>query len=260
MPAAAASGIASRRRLSQSGREQVLRVGDLQDSDMVARRVAVLAEITCAAPAYIERFGMPSDVSALSNHRIVGFHSSATRELLPLEIHRRRRRAQRPSAGERDSERSRKSCLRRPAWCRADPGAAPSRRKRFGAGNARPRPPRLSAITDACLVALSPEPAAVTTRPRVHRLAHPHVRSKSRLTLPDPMVGCDYAVRAIPLLRGFRLGQGQNALELIDEPGLRQPPDSLELLDDLECVAQAADGIVADHGQFHEQQRDVVAP
>jgi DNA-binding transcriptional LysR family regulator len=64
----------------------VLRVGDLQDSDMVARRVAVLAEITCAAPAYIERFGMPLDVSALANHRVVGFHSSAMRELLPLEL------------------------------------------------------------------------------------------------------------------------------------------------------------------------------
>src|SRR3977135_1616180 len=31
----------------------VLRVGALQDSDMVARRVAMLAEIPCAAPAYI---------------------------------------------------------------------------------------------------------------------------------------------------------------------------------------------------------------
>src|ERR1700736_3476237 len=72
--------------LISEGIDCVLRVGDLQDSDMVARRVAVLAEITCAAPAYIERFGMPADVSALANHRMVGFHSSATRALLPLEF------------------------------------------------------------------------------------------------------------------------------------------------------------------------------
>src|SRR5258707_10025762 len=72
--------------LIREGIDCVLRVGDLQDSDMVARRVAVLAEVTCAAPAYIERFGMPADVSALTNHRIVGFHSSATRALLPLEF------------------------------------------------------------------------------------------------------------------------------------------------------------------------------
>src|SRR5216684_2160009 len=72
--------------LIREGIDCVLRVGDLQDSDMVARRVAVLAEVTCAAPAYIERFGMPAAVSALTNHRIVGFHSLATRELLPLEF------------------------------------------------------------------------------------------------------------------------------------------------------------------------------
>jgi DNA-binding transcriptional LysR family regulator len=72
--------------LIREGIDCVLRVGDLQDSDMVARRVAVLAEVTCAAPAYIERFGMPADISALTNHRIVGFHSSGTRALLPLEF------------------------------------------------------------------------------------------------------------------------------------------------------------------------------
>ena len=53
---------------------------------MVARRVAMLAEITCAAPAYIERFGTPANVNALDGHRMVGFHSSATGALLPLEF------------------------------------------------------------------------------------------------------------------------------------------------------------------------------
>ena len=70
----------------REGIDCVLRVGDLQDSDMVARRVAMLAEITCAAPAYIARFGMPARVDALAGHRMVGFHSSATRGLLPLEL------------------------------------------------------------------------------------------------------------------------------------------------------------------------------
>ena len=39
--------------LIREGIDCVLRVGDLQDSEMVARRLGVLAEITCAAPAYI---------------------------------------------------------------------------------------------------------------------------------------------------------------------------------------------------------------
>jgi hypothetical protein len=48
--------------------------------------VATLEEVTCAAPAYIERFGMPASLDALAGHRMVGFHSSATRALLPLEF------------------------------------------------------------------------------------------------------------------------------------------------------------------------------
>jgi len=72
--------------LVREGIDCVLRVGDLQDSDLVARRVAMLTEITCAAPAYIERFGMPASVDALDGHRMVGFRSSATAALLPLEF------------------------------------------------------------------------------------------------------------------------------------------------------------------------------
>jgi DNA-binding transcriptional LysR family regulator len=70
--------------LIREGIDCVLRVGDLQDSDMVARRVGMLEEVTCVAPAYIERFGVPATVEALDGHRMVGFHSSATGALLPL--------------------------------------------------------------------------------------------------------------------------------------------------------------------------------
>ncbi len=46
----------------------------------------MLTEMTCAAPAYIDRFGMPSTIEALDGHRMVGFRSSATGALLPLEF------------------------------------------------------------------------------------------------------------------------------------------------------------------------------
>jgi len=72
--------------LIREGIDCVLRVGEVQDSDMIARRVAMLTEVTCAAPAYLERFGIPVNVDALGGHRMVGFHSSATRALLPLEF------------------------------------------------------------------------------------------------------------------------------------------------------------------------------
>jgi DNA-binding transcriptional LysR family regulator len=63
--------------LVREGIDCVLRVGDLQDSDMIAPRVTMLTEMTCAAPAYIDRFGMPASVDALDGHRMVGFRSSA---------------------------------------------------------------------------------------------------------------------------------------------------------------------------------------
>jgi len=72
--------------LIREGIDCVLRVGDLQDSDMVARRVAMLEEVTLASPAYIERHGMPSHPDGLEGHRMIGFRSSATGGLLPLEF------------------------------------------------------------------------------------------------------------------------------------------------------------------------------
>src|ERR1700687_5383657 len=72
--------------LVREGIDCVLRVCDLQDSDMIARRVAMLEEVTCAAPAYIDRFGQPASVDALDGHIMVGFHSSAAGALLPLEF------------------------------------------------------------------------------------------------------------------------------------------------------------------------------
>jgi DNA-binding transcriptional LysR family regulator len=72
--------------LVREGIDCVLRVGDLQDSDMIARRVAMLEEVTLASPGYIERHGMPLHPDALEGHCIVGFRSSATGGLLPLEF------------------------------------------------------------------------------------------------------------------------------------------------------------------------------
>ena len=72
--------------LIREGIDCVLRVGTLQDSDMIGRRVATLEEVTLAAPAYVERFGMPMHPEALGGHRMVGFRSSATGGLLPLEF------------------------------------------------------------------------------------------------------------------------------------------------------------------------------
>ncbi|MBY3116997.1 LysR family transcriptional regulator [Rhizobium laguerreae] len=72
--------------LVREGIDCVLRVGTPGDSDMVARRVALLDEVTLASPAYIARHGLPQHPDRLAGHRMVGFHSSGTGSLLPLEF------------------------------------------------------------------------------------------------------------------------------------------------------------------------------
>jgi DNA-binding transcriptional LysR family regulator len=72
--------------LIREGIDCVLRVGDLQDSDMIARRVGLLEEVTCASPGYIARFGMPQRLDDLSGHRMIGFWSTAIGGLLPMEF------------------------------------------------------------------------------------------------------------------------------------------------------------------------------
>jgi DNA-binding transcriptional LysR family regulator len=73
--------------LIREGIDCVLRAGSLQDSDMIARRVAVLEEMTLASPAYIAAHGQPRHPDELpGTHRMVAFHSTATGSLLPLEF------------------------------------------------------------------------------------------------------------------------------------------------------------------------------
>ncbi len=72
---------------AREGIDCVLRVGNLGDSDLVARRLATLEEATCASPAYLARHGVPEHVDALDDgHRMVGFRSSLTGSLMPLEF------------------------------------------------------------------------------------------------------------------------------------------------------------------------------
>lgn len=72
--------------LVREGVDCVLRVGDLKDSAMVGRRVAILEEVTCANPEYLARYGVPASVDDLQGHRAIGFMSSATGTILPLEF------------------------------------------------------------------------------------------------------------------------------------------------------------------------------
>ncbi|MES2103192.1 MAG: LysR family transcriptional regulator [Pseudomonadota bacterium] len=64
----------------------VLRVGELRDSSMVARRVATLEQATCASPAYLEKYGTPMSVDELEQHRGVNFFSPQTGKPFPFDF------------------------------------------------------------------------------------------------------------------------------------------------------------------------------
>ncbi|WP_028535694.1 LysR family transcriptional regulator [Paludibacterium yongneupense] len=56
----------------------VIRVGELQDSTLVARRIGLFQAVTCASPDYLERYGVPASIDDLENHMAVHYFSSRT--------------------------------------------------------------------------------------------------------------------------------------------------------------------------------------
>lgn len=67
----------------------VIRGGALADSTLVARRIAELDYVTCAAPAYLEARGKPMHPSELEQgHHVVGYFSSLTGRPFPLHFTR----------------------------------------------------------------------------------------------------------------------------------------------------------------------------
>ena len=52
----------------------VFRIGELDDSSLVARKVGEYQLIFCASLTYLDRFGTPQDFTELSHHQCLGFH------------------------------------------------------------------------------------------------------------------------------------------------------------------------------------------
>lgn len=53
----------------------VVRIGALESSSMVARKLAPNRRIFCAAPEYVEKFGEPATLADLANHRLLAASS-----------------------------------------------------------------------------------------------------------------------------------------------------------------------------------------
>lgn len=67
----------------------VIRGGALQDSTLVARRIAELDYVTCATPAYLKAHGKPAHPRELEQgHDLIGYFSSLTGRPFPLHFAR----------------------------------------------------------------------------------------------------------------------------------------------------------------------------
>jgi DNA-binding transcriptional LysR family regulator len=74
--------------LLREGVDCVVRAGELADSDMIVRRIGLVEEATCASPAYLAQHGTPRSPDDLEGHTMIGFVSSRTGQVIPLEFTR----------------------------------------------------------------------------------------------------------------------------------------------------------------------------
>lgn len=72
--------------LVRDGVDCVLRAGELADSSLVARRLTLLPQITCASRDYLARHGTPQSLDELMAHQAVDYFSASSGKALPLEF------------------------------------------------------------------------------------------------------------------------------------------------------------------------------
>lgn len=72
--------------LISEGVDCVVRVAEPSDSGLIVRRLGVLPEATAAAPAYLERRGIPQTLDDLDGHEVVAFLSSKAGAPMDLEF------------------------------------------------------------------------------------------------------------------------------------------------------------------------------
>ncbi|MER8710459.1 LysR family transcriptional regulator [Mesorhizobium sp. M1088] len=70
--------------LIREGFDCILRAGELADSALIRRRLAILERGTFASPDYLNRLGMPNTPDDLNGHEMIGLLAPDTTEVVPL--------------------------------------------------------------------------------------------------------------------------------------------------------------------------------
>jgi len=74
--------------LVEEGVDCAVRGGQLIDENLIARRVGIINFVTCAAPSYIDRYGMPLHPNDLERHRCVNYFSAKTGKVSRWDFNR----------------------------------------------------------------------------------------------------------------------------------------------------------------------------
>ncbi|HKJ61624.1 MAG TPA: LysR substrate-binding domain-containing protein, partial [Hyphomicrobiales bacterium] len=72
--------------LVHEGVDCVIRAGEPDDGGMIMRRLPDIPEQSCASPDYLRRYGAPASVDDLGGHQMIGFVSSRTGRVMPMEF------------------------------------------------------------------------------------------------------------------------------------------------------------------------------
>jgi LysR family transcriptional regulator, regulator for bpeEF and oprC len=70
--------------LIQESVDCVIRIGTLQDSTLVARRIGVYQGVTVASPDYLELHGTPETIDDLQEHTAVNYFWSRTGRIMDM--------------------------------------------------------------------------------------------------------------------------------------------------------------------------------
>lgn len=72
-----------RRNMLHDGLDCILRVGELDDGDYIAKEVGTVKMTTCASPAYLDQHGTPETMDELQQHQAVNWINSSNRQVMP---------------------------------------------------------------------------------------------------------------------------------------------------------------------------------
>ena len=60
----------------------LVRLGELQNSNFISRRLGDIRMVTCAAPSYLQQHGRPETLADLGQHRAINFFSEHSRDVM----------------------------------------------------------------------------------------------------------------------------------------------------------------------------------